>query len=152
MRLNEIRDNEGSRKARKRIGRGIGSTKGKTAGHGQKGQKARTGVSLNGFEGGQNPFYRRLPKRGFHNPSRVEYAVINTGDLEKALSEGRLVDKKVDSQALIQAGLINRKAALVKLLAKGELKSPLDISVHKASAAAVEAVQKAKGSVNVINA
>lgn len=152
MRLNELRDNVGSRKVRKRIGRGMGSTKGKTSGHGQKGQKARTGVSLNGFEGGQNPFYRRLPKRGFHNPSRVEYDVVNLGDLEIAISEGRLNAKSINRAALVEAGLLNRKATLVKLLAKGDLKSSLEIEVNKASSAAVEAVQKAKGSVKLINA
>lgn len=152
MRLNDIRDNQGARKPRKRIGRGIGSTKGKTAGQGQKGQKARTGVSLNGFEGGQNPFYRRLPKRGFHNPSRVDVSVVNADLIEAAIKSGKLKAGKVGVSELIQAGLINRKAKIVKLLARGQFTSSIEISVHKASEAAVEAVKKAKGSVTLINA
>ena len=151
MKLNELRDNEGARPKFKRIGRGIGSGKGKTGGRGVKGQKARTGVSLNGFEGGQLPLYRRLPKRGFKNPFRVEYAVINLGTLDKAIEAGTLpAGETVDEAALVKAGLVRiGKKAGVRLLAKGEIKRAVTISVAGASAAAIAAVEAAGGSVTV---
>jgi large subunit ribosomal protein L15 len=151
MKLNELRDNEGARPKFKRIGRGIGSGKGKTGGRGVKGQKARTGVSLNGFEGGQLPLYRRLPKRGFHNLFRKEYAVINLGSLDKAIEAGVLpAGETVDEAALEKAGLVRiGKKAGVRLLAKGEIKRAVTISVAGASAAAIAAVQAAGGSVTV---
>ncbi|WP_424137487.1 50S ribosomal protein L15 [Roseomonas chloroacetimidivorans] len=151
MKLNELRDNEGARPKFKRIGRGIGSGKGKTGGRGVKGQKARTGVSLNGFEGGQLPLYRRLPKRGFKNLFRKEYAVINLGTLEKAFEAGVLpAGETVDEAALEKAGLVRvGKKAGVRLLAKGEIKRAVTLSVTGASAAAIAAVQAAGGSVTV---
>ncbi|MFC7736297.1 50S ribosomal protein L15 [Roseomonas sp. GCM10028921] len=154
MKLNELRDNEGARPKFKRIGRGIGSGKGKTGGRGVKGQKARTGVSLNGFEGGQLPLYRRLPKRGFKNPFRREYAVLNLGALDKALEAGVLqAGETVDEAALSKAGLVrlNGKAG-VRLLAKGEIRRAVTVSVAGASAAAIAAVQAAGGSVTVRDA
>jgi large subunit ribosomal protein L15 len=150
--LNEIRDNEGSRDKFKRIGRGIGSGKGKTGGRGVKGQKARAGVRLNGFEGGQLPIYRRLPKRGFVNPFRKEYAVLNVGVLDQAIEEGRLpADQPIDEAALKAAGVVktSSKLAGVRLLAKGEIKRAVTITVTGASAAAIAAVQAAGGTVNV---
>ncbi len=152
MKLNEIRDNEGARPKFKRIGRGIGSGKGKTGGRGVKGQKARTGVSLNGFEGGQLPIYRRVPKRGFVNPFRVSYAVLNLGALDAAIEAGRLpAGQPVDEAALKAAGLVrsSSKFAGVRLLAKGEIKRAVAITVSGASAAAVAAIEAAGGSVTV---
>lgn len=152
MKLNEIRDNDGARPKFKRIGRGIGSGKGKTGGRGVKGQKARTGVSLNGFEGGQLPIYRRLPKRGFVNAFRVQYAVLNLGTLDAAIEAGRLpAGQPLDESALKAAGVVRSSAkfAGVRLLAKGEIKRPVTISVSGASAAAIAAVEAAGGSVTV---
>jgi len=152
MKLNDIRDNEGARPKFKRIGRGIGSGKGKTGGRGVKGQKARTGVSLNGFEGGQLPIYRRLPKRGFVNPFRKDYAVLNIGTLDAAIEDGRLpAGQPVDEAALKAAGLVRTSAKLagVRLLAKGEIKRAVAITVSGASAAAIAAVQATGGSVTV---
>jgi large subunit ribosomal protein L15 len=152
MKLNEIRDNDGARPKFKRIGRGIGSGKGKTSGRGVKGQKARTGVSLNGFEGGQLPIYRRVPKRGFVNIFRKDYAVLNIGALDTAIEEGRLpADAAIDEAALKAAGLVRTsgKLAGVRLLAKGEIKRAVTITVTGASAAAIAAVQAAGGSVTL---
>jgi large subunit ribosomal protein L15 len=152
MKLNDIRDNEGARPKFKRIGRGIGSGKGKTGGRGVKGQKARTGVSLNGFEGGQLPIYRRLPKRGFVNVFRKDYAVLNLGTLDAAIESGRLpADASIDEAALKAAGVVRSSAKFVgvRLLAKGEIKRAVTISVSGASAAAIAAVQAAGGSVTV---
>ncbi|MFL5333900.1 MAG: 50S ribosomal protein L15 [Geminicoccaceae bacterium] len=149
MKLNELRDNPGARLDSKRLGRGIGSGKGKTSGKGVKGQKAREGVALNGFEGGQMPIYRRLPKRGFVNIFRREYAPVNLGALEAAIGAGRLAsDQPITEESLRAAGLVRGgKVAGVRLLATGEVTRPLTITVSGASAAAVEAVQKAGGSV-----
>lgn len=151
MKLNELRDNPGARKKFKRIGRGIGSGKGKTSGRGVKGQKARTGVSLNGFEGGQLPIYRRLPKRGFNNIFRKHYAAINLGTIEAAIADGRLsAEATIDEAALRAAGLLRKgKFAGVRLLAKGELTRKVAISVAGASAAAKAAVEALGGSVSV---
>ncbi|CAH0239947.1 50S ribosomal protein L15 [Roseomonas sp. CECT 9278] len=152
MKLNEIRDNDGARPKFKRIGRGIGSGKGKTSGRGVKGQKARTGVSLNGFEGGQLPIYRRAPKRGFVNPFRKDYAVLNLGTLDAAIESGRLpAGAAVDEAALKAAGLVRTSAKLVgvRLLAKGEIKRAVSITVSGASAAAIAAVEAAGGSVTL---
>lgn len=146
--LNQIKDNEGAHKRRMRVGRGIGSSKGKTGGRGGKGQTARTGVRINGFEGGQTPIHRRLPKRGFNSLNPTEYATVNLGELQKAVDAGRLDGKKpVDAAALKAAGLIRQNAKLIKLLAKGELKVKLALTVDKASDAARQAVEKAGGSV-----
>ncbi len=152
MKLNEIRDNPGARPKFKRLGRGIGSGKGKTSGKGVKGQKAREGVALNGFEGGQLPIYRRLPKRGFHNLFRTEYAAVNLGSLERAIESGRLKpDEPVTEDVLRAAGLVRggKSALAVRLLAKGAITRPLTITVTGASAAAVAAVQAAGGTVTM---
>lgn len=148
MRLNELRDNEGARLKSKRLGRGIGSGKGKTSGKGVKGQLARTGVSMNGFEGGQMPIFRRLPKRGFKNLFRKEYAPLNLGALEAAIVAGKLnAAEPIDETTLKAAGLVRGKLDGVRLLANGEITRAVTITVSGASAAAIEAVQKAGGSV-----
>jgi large subunit ribosomal protein L15 len=152
MKLNEIRDNPGARPKFKRVGRGIGSGKGKTSGRGVKGQKARTGVSLNGFEGGQLPIYRRLPKRGFKNPFRVVYAPLNIGALDAAIEAGRLpAGGEITEAQLREAGVVRTASryAGVRLLAKGEIKRAVTISVSGASPAAVAAVEAAGGSVRL---
>jgi len=150
MRLNEIRDNPGARKLRKRVGRGIASGKGKTSGRGHKGQNARSGVSLLGFEGGQMPLYRRLPKRGFKNPFSKDFAEINIGALQKAVDAGKVDAKKpVTGESLLAAGLVKKSRDGVKLLAKGDLSAKLDIQVAHASKAAIAAVEKAGGSVTL---
>jgi large subunit ribosomal protein L15 len=148
MRLNELSDNPGARKGRKRVGRGIGSGTGKTAGRGQKGQKSRSGVSINGYEGGQMPLARRLPKRGFHNLFRKHFAEVNLGRLQQAVEAGKLnAEAPVDVAVLKAAGLVRRALDGVRLLAKGELKAKLTIEVAGASKAAVAAVEKAGGKV-----
>ncbi|QHQ33816.1 50S ribosomal protein L15 [Algicella marina] len=150
MRLNELRDNPGATKSRKRIARGPGSGKGKTAGRGIKGQKSRSGVAINGYEGGQMPLYQRLPKRGFSNINSKRHAVINLGILQKFIDEGKIdVKSAVDEDALIASGLVRRKRDGVRLLAKGELTAKIDLTVTGASKAAVEAVEKAGGSVTL---
>jgi len=148
MKLNELRDNPGARKNRKRVGRGIGSGTGKTAGRGHKGQKSRSGVSLLGFEGGQMPLYRRLPKRGFKNPFSKDIANVNIGRLQEAVDAKTIDAKKAVNEAvLLEAGIVRKSKDGVKLLAKGELKSKLTIEVTAASKSAVEAVEKAGGKV-----
>jgi large subunit ribosomal protein L15 len=148
VKLNELRDNPEARPKSKRLGRGIGSGKGKTSGKGVKGQKARTGVSLNSFEGGQMPLYRRLPKRGFWNPFRKEYAPVNLGALQAALAAGKLdAAQPIDEAVLKSAGLVCGKQDGVRLLAKGEITRAVTITVSGASTAAIEAVQKTGGSV-----
>ena len=150
MKLNEIRDNSGATKNRKRVGRGIGSGTGKTAGRGVKGQKSRSGVSLVGFEGGQMPLYRRLPKRGFNNIFAKKFAVLNIGRLQKAIDEGKVDAKKpINAQTLVESGVVRRSFDGVRLLAKGEIKAKVHIEVAGASAAAVAAVEKAGGKVTV---
>src|SRR3954454_23267799 len=145
--LNELRDNPGARLKFKRLGRGIGSGKGKTSGKGVKGQKAREGVALNGFEGGQLPIYRRLPKRGFTNVFRKEFAVINVGTIAQAVESGRLsANEAITEAALEAAGLVRlRSAAGVRLLAKGEITQAVRVTVSGASQAAIAAVEKAGG-------
>lgn len=148
MKLNELSDNKGSRKARSRVGRGIGSGTGKTSGRGHKGQKSRSGVSLLGKEGGQMPLYRRLPKRGFHNLFGKRYAEVNLGRLQIAIDAGKLDPKKtVDGKALLAAGVVRRLHDGVKLLANGELKAKLNIEIAGASKAAIAAVGKAGGTI-----
>lgn len=151
MRLNEIRDNPGARTARKRVGRGIGSGTGKTSGKGHKGQKARSGTPAKaGFEGGQMPLYRRLPKRGFRNPSRKEFAEVNIGALQRAIDNKRLdPSAPLDEAAMQAAGLFRRRHDGVRLLAKGTLSAQLTVRVTGASKAAVAAVEKAGGSVTI---
>ena len=149
MKLNELRDNAGSRLKSKRLGRGIGSGKGKTSGKGVKGQKAREGVSLNGFEGGQLPIYRRLPKRGFTNIFRKEYAPVNLGSIAKAIEAGRIdAAQPITEDVLRGAGLARTgKVAGIRLLASGELTLAVHVTVSGASAAAIAAVEAAGGSV-----
>lgn len=150
MKLHEIRDNEGANRKKKRVARGPGSGKGKTAGRGIKGQKSRSGVALNGYEGGQMPLYRRLPKRGFSKPNRLEFAVVNLGQLQGFIEAGKLdAGAEVTEDALVAAGVVRRKLDGVRLLAKGELKAALNIAVTGASKAAVEAVEKAGGKVTL---
>ena len=149
MKLNELRDNPGSRLKSKRLGRGIGSGKGKTSGKGVKGQKAREGVSLNGFEGGQLPIYRRLPKRGFNNIFRKEYAAVNVGAVQAAIDAGKLdAANPITEEHLRAAGLgSGSKVAGVRLLANGEITAAVKITVAGASATAIAAVEKAGGAV-----
>ncbi len=150
MKLNEISDNKGARKGRMRVGRGIGSGKGKTAGRGQKGAKARSGVSINGFEGGQMPLHMRIPKRGFNNIFAKDYAEVNLGLIQKFIDAGKLDAKAViDHAALKGAGLARGGKDGVRLLAKGELKAKAKFVVAGASKGAVAAVEKAGGSVEV---
>jgi len=149
MKLNELRDNDGARKSRMRVGRGIGSGKGKTAGRGQKGQKSREGVSIAGFEGGQMPLHMRLPKRGFNNIFAKDYAEVNLGAIQKAIESGKLTATDIDHAALKAAGLARGGKDGVRLLGKGELSSALNFTVAGVSAGAREAVEKAGGSVNV---
>ena len=151
MQLNQLRDKPGATKERTRVGRGPGSGKGKTAGRGHKGQKSRTGVSIRGFESGQMPIYRRLPKRGFNVLNPKEFAVINVGRLQKIIDDGRLdASKPVDGAALEAAGMVRPRRDGIRLLASGELKAKLAITVDHASAAAIAAVEKAGGSVTII--
>lgn len=146
--LNEIRDNEGATKGRMRVGRGPGSGKGKTSGRGVKGQKSRTGVSLLGFEGGQMPLYMRMPKRGFNQHNRAEYAEVNLWRLQQAVDAGKLdATATIDAAALKAAGVIRRELDGVRLLGEGELKAKLTLSVYSATASAVKAVEAAGGSV-----
>ncbi len=148
MKLNELRDNPGARLKSKRLGRGIGSGKGKTSGKGVKGQKARTGVSINGFEGGQMPIYRRLPKRGFVNPFRKVYAPVNLGTLDAAIEAGRLdAGQPITEETLAAAGLVRGRVDGVRLLGNGEIKRAVTITVSGASASAKAAVEQAGGSV-----
>ncbi len=150
MRLNEIRDNAGATKNRKRVGRGIGSGTGKTAAKGQKGQKSRSGVSLLGFEGGQMPLYRRLPKRGFNNPFTKDFAELTTGKLQKAIDAGHLDAKKaISATELLAAGVVRKSKDGVRLLNKGELSAKVELDVAHASAGAIAVVEKAGGSVKV---
>lgn len=149
MKLNEIKDNEGARKSRKRVARGIGSGKGKTGGRGQKGQKSRSGVAINGFEGGQMPIYRRLPKRGFKNHFAKEFAVVNLDTIQKAVDAGKLNAEDINIEALLNAGVISKKLDGVRLLARGAITSKVTITVDSASKSAVAAIEKAGGKVNV---
>jgi large subunit ribosomal protein L15 len=151
MKLNEISDNQGAHYRAKRRGRGIGSGKGKTSARGGKGQTARSGVALNGFEGGQTPLHRRLPKRGFNNTDfQRDFTIVNLGRLQTALDAGRLkAEGTINGEALVAAGVLRRVRDGVRLLAKGELKTPLTLEVAGASKAAVEAVEKLGGKVIV---
>ena len=150
MKLNDLRDNEGATHSKKRLGRGIGSGSGKTAGRGVKGQKARSGVAINGFEGGQMPLYRRLPKRGFNNIFRKDYVTVSLARIQIALDAKKLDAKAtVNAEALVKAGVIRRAKDGVRLLSDGELKSKLSFDVAGASKAAIEKVEKAGGSVKL---
>ncbi|AXJ94426.1 MULTISPECIES: 50S ribosomal protein L15 [unclassified Sphingomonas] len=150
MKLNELRDNQGARKSKIRVGRGIGSGKGKTGGRGQKGQKSREGVSIAGFEGGQMPLHMRLPKRGFNNIFAKDYATVNTGAIQKAIDAGKLkTDGTIDHAALKAAGLARGGKDGVRLLGKGDLTAKLSFTVAGVSASAREMIEKAGGSVDV---
>ncbi|MEP1519432.1 MULTISPECIES: 50S ribosomal protein L15 [Ascidiaceihabitans] len=149
MKLNELRDNPGATKPRKRVGRGPGSGTGKMGGRGIKGQKSRSGVAINGYEGGQMPLYQRLPKRGFNKPNRKAYAVVNLGLIQKFIDAKKLDAKAVTEDALIESGLVRRKLDGIRVLAKGELTAKATITVTGASKSAIEAVEKAGGSLTV---
>jgi large subunit ribosomal protein L15 len=148
--LNEIKDNEGAHKRRMRVGRGIGCTKGKTCGRGGKGQTARTGVRIKGFEGGQMPIHRRLPKRGFNQHKRIEYSVVNVGDIQEAIDAKTLdASKPITVETLVNAGVARKSPHGIKLLSKGSITAKLNIEVTRASKTAIEAVEKAGGAVKV---
>ena len=148
MRLNELRDNDGARKTRIRVGRGKGSGKGKTGGRGLNGQKSRSGVSLVGFEGGQMPLYRRLPKRGFTNISKIEFDIVNIGSLQSAIEQNKIdIDKVIDAQAMKDAGLVSGNRNGVRLLGMGKLSSKLNVEVAGASKTAILAIEKMGGKV-----
>ncbi len=153
MKLNDLRDNPGARKKRMTVGRGIGSGKGKTCGRGVKGQKARTGVSIKGFEGGQMPLARRMPKRGFKTMFPKFYAELNLGRLQQAIEDGRIDAKApITEDMLLEKGVVSRAIDGVRLLGKGEIKVKVDITVSGATASAIAAVQKAGGKVTVLEA
>ena len=150
MKLHELHDNEGANRKKKRIGRGPGSGKGKTGGRGIKGQKSRSGVAIKGYEGGQMPLYQRLPKRGFNNPNRKSYAVVNLSLIEKFIEAGKLDAKaEITEDALVASGLVRRKRDGVRILAKGEINSKVKLNVTGASKAAIDAVAKAGGSLTI---
>lgn len=151
MKLHELRDNPGATKSRKRVGRGPGSGTGKTGGRGIKGQKSRSGVAINGYEGGQMPLYQRLPKRGFNKPNAKKYAVINLGLVQKFIDAGKIdIKAEITEEALVASGLVRRKLDGVRILAKGEFTAKANLSVTGASKGAVEAVEKAGGKVTII--
>ena len=150
MKLHELRDNEGALQRKKRVGRGPGSGKGKTAGRGIKGQKSRSGVAINGFEGGQMPLYQRLPKRGFNKPNRQKYAVVNLGLIQKFVEAGKLdASADISEDGLVASGLVRRKLDGIRILAKGELTSKITLNVTGASKSAIAAVEKAGGTLTV---
>jgi large subunit ribosomal protein L15 len=151
MRLNEIRDNEGATKNRMRVGRGIGSGKGKQAGRGGKGQTARSGVAIKGFEGGQMPLHRRLPKRGFNKPNRRELNEVNLGRIQEAVAAGKLGEgAPITVQTLVEAGVVSKPRDGVKILGVGELTAKLSFEVYGASKSALEAIERAGGSVKIL--
>ncbi len=151
MKLNELRDNLGAYSDRKRRGRGVGSGLGKTSGSGQKGQKARSGVAIKGFEGGQMPLHMRLPKRGFNKPNAREFAELNIGRLQQAIDAKALDAKKaIDEAALVEAGVVRRRLDGVRLLGNGELKAKVELTVTGATKSAAEAVEKAGGKLTVL--
>ena len=149
MKLNELRDNPGATKARKRVGRGPGSGTGKMGGRGIKGQKSRSGVAIKGYEGGQMPLYQRLPKRGFNKPNRKASAVVNLGLIQKFIDDKKLEAGDITEDTLIASGLVRRKLDGIRVLAKGELTAKATITVTGASKSAIEAVAKAGGSLTV---
>jgi large subunit ribosomal protein L15 len=153
MKLHELHDNPGAARKKKRVARGPGSGKGKTAGRGIKGQKARSGVAIRAYEGGQMPLYRRLPKRGFNKPNRQEFAVVNLGLIQKFVEAGKLdASRTVTEDAIVAAGVTRRKRDGIRVLAKGEISVALRLEVTGASKAAVEAVEKAGGSITLAKA
>jgi large subunit ribosomal protein L15 len=153
MKLNELRDNAGATKKRTRVGRGPGSGKGKTGGRGIKGQKSRSGVAINGYEGGQMPLYQRLPKRGFNKPNRKSFAVVNLGIIQKFIDAKKLDTKaEITEDTLLAAGVVRRKLDGVRVLAKGEFSAKVKLAVTGASKSAIEAVEKAGGSLTLASA
>lgn len=153
MKLNELSDNAGATKKRLRIGRGAGSGKGKTGGRGIKGQKSRSGVALNAYEGGQMPLYMRLPKRGFTKPNRKQFAVVNLGLIQKFVDAKKLDAKKeITEDLLVESGLVRRKLDGIRVLAKGEITAKVKLAVTGASKSAIAAVEKAGGSLTVTSA
>jgi large subunit ribosomal protein L15 len=153
MKLHDLRDNPGAARKAKRIGRGPGSGKGKTAGRGIKGQKSRSGVAISAYEGGQMPLYQRLPKRGFNKPNRKDFAVVNLGMIQKFVDAGKLDAKsEITEDTLVAAGLVRRKRDGIRVLAKGDVSAKLDIAVTGASKAAIDAVEKAGGSLKTTRA
>lgn len=151
MKLNDISDNPGSSKPRMRVGRGIGSGKGKTCGRGVKGQKARTGVAIKGFEGGQMPLHRRLPKRGFTPPSSIDYNEVNLGRIQAAVDAGKLSrEAPVTIEVLVAAGVCAKPRDGVKILGMGEISAPLSFEVAAASKSAVAAIEKLGGTVKLL--
>ncbi|MGA1759457.1 MAG: 50S ribosomal protein L15 [Paracoccaceae bacterium] len=153
MKLHELRDNEGAVRKKKRVARGPGSGKGKTAGRGIKGQKSRSGVAINGYEGGQMPLYQRLPKRGFNKPNQKKFAVVNLGLIEKFIEAGKLDAKaEINEDVLVASGLVRRKLDGIRVLAKGDIKSKVTLNVTGASKSAVDAVEKAGGTLTTLAA
>ncbi len=151
MKLNEIRDNDYARKNRKRVGRGIGSGTGKTSGKGHKGQKSRSGVAIKGFEGGQMPLHRRLPKHGFNNIFRKKYSIINIGNIQSLIEAGKINNKvKINADSLLNDGIMSKLKDGIKLLGNGELKSKIDIEVSVASNSAIKAVEALGGNISII--
>ncbi len=150
MKLNELHDNPGATKKQKRVARGPGSGKGKTAGRGIKGQSSRSGVALGGYEGGQMPLYRRLPKRGFNKPNQLHFSVVNLGLIEKFIAAGKLdVSVVITEEALIAAGLTSNPRDGIRILAKGDIKTAIKLAVTGASASAIAAIEAAGGSITV---
>ena len=150
MKLHELSDNDGATKKRKRVGRGPGSGTGKMGGRGIKGQKSRSGVAIKGYEGGQMPLYQRLPKRGFNKPNRKSYAVVNLGLIQKFIDAKKIDAKKaITEDVLVECGLVRRKLDGIRVLAKGDVSSKLDLHVTGASKSAVEAVAKAGGALTI---
>jgi len=149
VKLNELHDNPGATKPKKRVGRGPGSGTGKMGGRGIKGQKSRSGVAIGGYEGGQMPLYQRLPKRGFNKPNRKKFAVVNLGLIQKFIDEKKLDGKAITEDSLVESGLIRRKLDGIRVLAKGEITAKVSIEVTGASKGAVEAVEKAGGKLTI---
>ena len=150
MRLNEISDNQGATKDRKRVGRGAGSGTGKTSGRGHKGQKSRAGATINGFEGGQMPIYRRLPKRGFKNPFRKQYRIVNIDDIQKAVDAGKVkAGAELDAQSLQDVGIVGKGKLGVRVLGRGKINVAINLNVAGASKTAITAIEKAGGKVTI---
>ena len=150
MRLNEISDNQGATKDRKRVGRGAGSGTGKTSGRGHKGQKSRAGATINGFEGGQMPIYRRLPKRGFKNPFRKQYRIVNIDDIQKAVDNGKVkAGAELDAQSLQDFGIVGKGKLGIRVLGRGKINVAINLNVAGASKTAIMAVEKAGGKVTI---
>ena len=150
MRLNEISDNQGATKDRKRVGRGAGSGTGKTSGRGHKGQKSRAGATINGFEGGQMPIYRRLPKRGFKNPFRKQYRIVNVDDIQRAIDAGKIkAGAELDAKSLQDCGVVGKGKSGIRVLGRGKINTAVNLNVAGASKTAITAIEKAGGKVTV---